>query len=133
VPLGVVDESALVRAVDGGGVLFEHDPVLIGTVDVAGAEDHLVAVGDPAGGGVDPVPAVPAVGLRPLEGDHAGNRVPVDHGAGGGEGGGQIGGHLEHAELVLHSGAGLRPAVHEMGAAVLVPQRAGVDETVAGQ
>src|SRR5699024_2478910 len=89
-PSGTPPRGALVRTVDGGGVLLEHDPVLVRTVQFPGTEHHLVAVGHPAGGRVDPVPAALAVGLGALEREHPGQVIAVDDHLRGRERGGEI-------------------------------------------
>ena len=133
VAVHVVDERALVGAVDRGGVLLEHDPVLVRPVQLPGAEDHLVAVGHSSRRRVDPVPAALPVGLGALESEHPGKVRAVDDHLRGGEGGGEIRRDLEQGEAVLHPGAGTGPAVHQVRAAVLVPQGARVDEPPPGQ
>ena len=62
-----VDQRALVRTVDVGRALREHDALFIGSVDAPRTKDRLPSLLDAARRREDVVPAVALVQLRTLE------------------------------------------------------------------
>ena len=132
-PIGRGHPGTLVRPVDRRGSLREHVPRRVWAVHIARAEHRLPARGDPAGGREDVVPAVALVELRPLDRVPAVDVGAVDHVAGGPRGAAQRGIDGSERQHVLPPRARSRPAEHEVGTAVVIPQRAGVDEPEPGE
>ncbi len=128
-----LDPGALMRAVHRGRSLLEHDPLLIRAEGVPGAEGRLPPGRHAARRREDPVPAVALVELGSLERDVAGQRVAVDHRASGARSVGEVRFHGDHGEGVLAARATRCPAVHEIGVAVVIPQRAGIDDAEPGE
>ncbi len=112
------------RSVDLGGALLEHDLLLVGAVDVARAEGHLPAGGHAAARREEVIPAVELVDLGALE---ARMVRRINHDAAFAEDARPVGRHGTDVQFVPYARAGFGIGVHQIGLAVVVPERAGVD------
>ena len=123
-----VDEGALVGPVDLRGALLEDDLLLVGTEDVAGAVDDLPADLDTPSRSQDVVPAVELMELRPLEIGMMGSvddlLVTRKEALG-------IRGHRTEMKDLLLTRAGEGVGVDQVGLAVIVPEKAGIDPSTA--
>ncbi len=123
-----VDPGALMGAVDRGPAAGEDDAVFVGAGEVAGAKHGLIAARDPAGWREDVVIAVALVEFRALERGPVRDPVAVDDRDAGVRHRGAVRGQLVEGEQIRDSRAALRPGVDEIELAIVVPERAGVDE-----
>ena len=125
IALRVIDPRALMRPVGFGVSLMHNDAVLIRAKDIAAAQHGLPAVFHAARRDKDIVPAVPLVHFGALSG-RLGQRAVKDdgtvlhHGKRFGVKAGQL-------DLVLDAAAAVGKGVRHIDAAVIVPERAGVD------
>lgn len=116
-------------AVDRRIPLREHDLLLVRAEGIAGTEDELPPVSDPACGGAQVVPAVALVELGAFAGGVTFGLVEDDLPLA--DQSSAIGAHLDDAELVLDPAARVGVRVDEIRLAILIPERAGVDEALA--
>ena len=123
-----VDERALVRSVDRRLALREHDAVFVGTADTLRAEYGLPAGGNTTRRGENIIPAVALVELGALQRRVVGQLVAVDEVAKVVDDLRALGVQLEQGEHIFHVGPAVGPTVDEIDPAVVIPQRARVDE-----
>ena len=122
---GGVHPAALVRAVDRRFPLRQHHFPLVGAVDVFRPQRQLPAARHAAGGGEDVVVAVALVELGALDGGVL--RVPVEHQRTIVQQAGSIRIHAAYQQRASHGRTAGGEGVHEVGLAVVVPERTGID------
>ncbi len=122
---GRVDESPLVRAVDGRAALVQDDPLLEGSEDALRPQHRLPAALHAAGRGEDVDPLAAPVELRPLDRRVAGAPVENLHRVVGDRE--PVGREPADRQDPVESRAALRPGVDEPEGTVGVAERARVD------
>ena len=131
-PRARLDPSALVRTVDRGAAAAEHDAIFVGPGNRPRAQHGLPAVRDAARGREDVVVAVALVELRALDRGMADgavedrHRIAAEHAA-------PVVAQAPQRQHAVEPGAALRPRVHQVHRAVVVPERAGVDPAARGR
>ena len=118
--------TALVRAVDRARGGCHHDAFFIGAERMAGAQHGLPAGLDAAGRSENIIISVPLVELRPF--NRGLRAVPVIDDARRAQQTRPVGTHRSHEHYAFKAGAGAGRCVRQPGAAVFVPERAGIDE-----
>ena len=128
---GRVDQCALMRAVDGRPALVEDDAILIGTGDLPGPEDRLPSGGHATGRSKDIIPAVALVKFRALQRFITLELVAIDHHTVVLLDPGAVRTEPQQGEHVVETCAALRPGMDQVQPAIVVPQRAGIDQAPA--
>ena len=125
-----VHPSTLVGAVHGGLALSQHNLMLVGAERTLRPHGQLEARGHTPGGAHNPVPSIALIELGTFAGAVLG-AVAIEDDDGLADGAGAIGTQLAHGEHTGKLRPGVGPSVHQVAAAIIVPQRGGVDVSFA--
>ena len=122
--------TSLMRAVDVGLALSQHNLMFVRTVGRLGAHGQLETVGNTSRRTHNPVPALALIELRTFAGAIL-RAIAIKHDDGLSDSLGAIGRHLANGEHGGKLRARIGPSVDQIATAIVVPQRSGVDIALA--
>ena len=127
-----IDPCSLVRSVDPCTPLVQHDSVLVRAMQAFRSEDGLVAGANPTRGREHVIIAIALVEFRALEGRPSRDLVSVDDDLAGIERTSPVRTQPVQCQKIRNTGTAPGPGVDEVKLAIVVPERAWIDQPPAG-
>ena len=125
-----MDPATLMRTVDIGFALMEHNLPLVGAIGRLGTHGELMTNGDATGRTHNPIPAIALVELRTFC-RTVGGAIAVEHNNRISYLMHSVDRHLANGEYGIELTTGIGPSVDQIAAPIVVPKGCGVNHSLA--